>query len=105
MERCYSAANSTRPFQAQITSHHSFRTEISNSPRLQLPVSLEKPPKNTHSHDPHGLLGGSGILGTLPLTETCVTAFTSGFGVVTDAGSGVDSDGLFDDLESTFRID
>ena len=86
MERCYSAANSTRPFQAQITSHHSFRTEISNSPRLQLPVSLKKPPKNTHSHDPHGLLGGSGILGTLPLTETSVSALPTGLVVLPYTG-------------------
>merc|ERR1719348_2816221 len=29
---------------------------------LSLPISLEQPPENTHPHDPHSLLGGSGIL-------------------------------------------
>merc|ERR1719264_734809 len=32
---------------------------------LSLPVSLKKPPEHTHSHDPHGLLGGSAILDQL----------------------------------------
>merc|ERR1711973_563959 len=32
---------------------------------LSLPISLKQPPENTHPHDPHSLLGGSGILGTL----------------------------------------
>merc|ERR1711974_575893 len=36
---------------------------------LGLPVSLEEPPEDTHSHDPHGLLGGSGVLGTFLLPK------------------------------------
>ena len=41
---------------------------------MGIPVSLEQPPQDSHSHDPHGLLGGPGILGTLPLTKTSVPA-------------------------------
>ena len=70
---------------------------------LGLAITFEKTPEDAHALHPHKLLGHTGILGTLPLTETCVTAFTSGFGVVTDAGSGVDSDGLFDDLKSGYK--
>ena len=73
MERCFSVANSTRPFQAQITWHHA----SSKCGWKSAPISLEQPPENTHPHDPHGLLGGSGILGTLALTETSVPSLPS----------------------------
>ena len=84
------------------------------------PISLKQPPENTHPHDPHGLLGGSGILGTLALTETSVPSLPACFVVLANAGPitmlmitksyifrhwqesdrvkpGVDSDRLLDD--------
>jgi len=64
---------------------------------LGLPVSLEQPPKDTHSHDPHGLLGGPGILGTLPLTKTSVPALPARLIVLAHTRPGVDSDRLLDD--------
>merc|ERR1719304_34505 len=64
---------------------------------LGLPVSLEQPPQDTHSHDPHGLLGGSSILGTLPLTKASVAAFPARLVVLAHARPGVDSDRLLDD--------
>merc|ERR1719394_1825120 len=64
---------------------------------LGLPISLKQPPENTHPHDPHSLLGGSGILGTLALSETSVPSLPACFVVLANAGSGVDGDGLLDD--------
>merc|ERR1719394_2134817 len=64
---------------------------------LGLPISLKQPPENTHPHDPHGLLGGSGILGTLAFTETSVPSLPACFVVLANAGPGVDGNGLLDD--------
>ena len=84
------------------------------------PISLKQPPENTHPHDPHGLLGGSGILGTLALTETSMPSLPACFVVLANARPitmlmiiesdifrdeqerdrvkpGVDGDGLLDD--------
>ena len=83
------------------------------------PISLKQPPENTHPHDPHGLLGGSGILGTLALSETSVPSLPACFVVLANTGPiimlmiesdifcdrqesnrvkpGVDGDGLLDD--------
>merc|ERR1712236_183154 len=44
---------------------------------LSLPVSLKKPPKNSHSSNPQSFLTGSGILGTLPLTKATVTTLAT----------------------------
>merc|ERR1712025_817840 len=63
---------------------------------LGLPVSLKQPPEDAHSHDPHGLLGGSGILGTLPLSKASVPAFPARLVVLAHARPGVDSDRLLD---------
>ena len=62
-----------------------------------LPVSLEKSPKNSHSGNPQSLLAGSGILGTLPLTKATVTTLATGFIIGANSRSGVDSNRLFDD--------
>merc|ERR1712012_1268519 len=64
---------------------------------LSLPISLQQPPENTHPHDPHGLLGGSGILGTLALTETSVPSLPACFVVLANTGPGVDGNRLLDD--------
>merc|ERR1719394_1435046 len=64
---------------------------------LGLPISLKQPPENTHPHDPHSLLGGSGILGTLALSETSVPSLPACFVVLANAGPGVDSNRLLDD--------
>merc|ERR1719474_1378066 len=64
---------------------------------LGLPISLKQPPENTHPHDPHSLLGGSGILGTLALTETSMPSLPACFVVLANARPGVDGDGLLDD--------
>ena len=79
----------------------SFKYAVNNKFRVSeqtvIPVSLEKPPEDTHSHDPHGLLGGSGILGTLPLSKASVPALPTRFVVLAHARPGVDSDRLLDD--------
>ena len=64
-----------------------------------LTITLEESSEDSHALHPHKLLGHTGIFGTLPLTKTSVTAFTSGLGVITNAGARMDSNGLFDDLE------
>merc|ERR1719260_183014 len=63
---------------------------------LSFPVSLEEPPEDTHSHDPHGLLGGSGILGTHSLTKASVPALPARLVVLAHARPGVDSYRLLD---------
>ena len=44
-----------------------------------------------------GIPGHTGVLGTLPLTETSVSANSSGGGQLSGAGTGVHGDGLADD--------
>ena len=64
-----------------------------------LTITFKESSEDTHALHPHKLLGHTGIFGTLPLTKASVTAFTSGLGVITNAGARMDSNGLFDDLE------
>merc|ERR1719278_340116 len=52
--------------------------------------------ENAHALHPEGLLGTSGVLGTLALSVSGVTALPPGFGGLTDTGSGVDGGGLLD---------
>lgn len=47
--------------------------------------------------DVDGIPGHTGVLGTLPLTETSVSANSSGGGQLSGAGTGVHGDGLADD--------
>ena len=73
------------------------------------PISLEQPPENTHPHDPHGLLGGSGILGTLALTETSVPSLPACFVVLANAGPSImlmiiESD-IFCDGRESYQVD
>lgn len=44
-----------------------------------------------------GIPGHTGVLGTLPLTETTVSANSSGGSQLSGAGTGVHGDGLADD--------
>ena len=62
-----------------------------------IPVSFEQSSQDPHPGDPHALLAGPSILGTLPLTKATVTSLTAGLVIGADTGSGVDSDGLLDD--------
>ena len=61
-----------------------------------IPVSLEQSSQDSHPGDPHALLAGPSVLGTLPLTKATVTSLTAGLVIGADTGSGVDSDGLLD---------
>ena len=63
-----------------------------------LTITFKESSEDSHTLHPHKLLGHTGIFGTLPLTKASVTAFTSGLGVITNAGARMDSNGLFDDL-------
>merc|ERR1712008_142180 len=62
-----------------------------------LTITFKESSENSHALHPYKLLGHTGIFGTLPLTKASVTAFTSGLGVITNAGARMDSNGLFDD--------
>ena len=64
-----------------------------------LAVTLEEASQHTHPFHPHFLLGHSGILGTLSLTVTSMTALATSFGVITNTGPRVHSNGLLDDLQ------
>merc|ERR1719427_682684 len=64
---------------------------------LGLPVSLQEPSEDPHPGNPHTLLAGPGVLGTLPLTKATVTTLATGFIISTDTGPGVNSDRLLDD--------
>ena len=64
-----------------------------------LTVTSEKSSKNSHAFHPQFFLRHTGILGTLAFTVASVTAFPAGFGVLTNPGTGVDGNGLFDDLK------
>merc|ERR1712112_579794 len=63
---------------------------------LRLPVSLEKPPQNSHSLHPQILLTCSGISCSLPLSKATVTSFPPGLLVGSNSGSGMDSNRLLD---------
>ena len=64
---------------------------------LGLSVAPQQTTQNSHALHPEELLGHTGVLGTLPLTMTGVTALPSGFRILANAGSGVNSDRLLDD--------
>ena len=64
-----------------------------------LTITSEKSSKNSHAFHPQFFLRHTGILGTLAFTVASVTAFPAGFGVLTNPGTGVDGNGLFDDLK------
>merc|ERR1719312_139394 len=63
---------------------------------LGLTVAAEQTPQHSHPLHPQGLLGASGVLGTLALSVTGVTTLPPGLGGLTDAGPGVDGGGLLD---------
>merc|ERR1719244_529692 len=63
---------------------------------LGLPVSLQEPSEDPHPGDPHSLLAGPSVLGTLPLSKATVTTLATGFIISADTGPGVDSDRLLD---------
>jgi hypothetical protein len=62
-----------------------------------LSVAPKQTTQNSHALHPEELLGHTGVLGTLPLTVAGVTALPSGFRILANAGSGVNSDRLLDD--------
>merc|ERR1719283_67648 len=63
---------------------------------LGLPVSLEKSSQDTHSSDPHSLLTGSSIFGTLPLTKSTVAPLATCFIISTNSRPRVNSNRLLD---------
>merc|ERR1712029_1309893 len=63
---------------------------------LGLTVATEQATKDTHALHPEGLLGTSGVLGTLPLSVASVASLPPGLCGLTDTGSGVDGGGLLD---------
>ena len=87
---------------AKATTFQAFSRKLPNIiETLQLirfiPVSLQEPSEDPHSGNPHTLLAGPGILGTLPLTKPTVTTLATGFIISADTGPRVNSDRLLDD--------
>jgi hypothetical protein len=60
-------------------------------------VADEETTENTHAAHPEEGAGHTGLLGTLALTQTAVTADPAGLGELTGAGARVHGDGLADD--------